>query len=165
MLRAPLPLSALVRECAVLAVGLTSLAGCAGSSADHAPVDPTKALESPPGGPDSDPVRAAFISRTSLDTCGKVVLGQGQSLRPTDQTYRCLDAARTGRKGAELTVAVPTTEGDPIVHYVRVLPDGSIEVYADPTHDQFAGQNPTWSHTTCPAAESLAACVPQIFAG
>ncbi|HNQ08729.1 MAG TPA: hypothetical protein PKH97_16315, partial [Tetrasphaera sp.] len=73
--------------------------------------------------------------------------------------------ARAAGRGAELAVAVPTTEGDAIVHYVRTQPDGGLEAYVDPTGDRFAGGNPAWGRSTCPAGTSLTACVPLIFAG
>ncbi len=145
-----------------LALALT-LSGCSGGSDDRPAVAPSAALESPPGGSDSDPVRAAFIKRAAYDTCGKVVLGQGETIGVAAATRRCLEDARASGRGAELAVAVPTTEGDPIVHYVRVLPDRSLEVYVDPTADRFAGQSATWSHSTCTAGTALAVCVPVIF--
>ncbi|MFN8096836.1 MAG: hypothetical protein U0Q21_00890 [Dermatophilaceae bacterium] len=159
-----MPLARLPALLSGVALALT-LAACGESSADRVGLDPTGAPESPPGGSERDAVRTAFVARTAYDTCGKVALGQGETIGSGTGTRRCLEAALAARRGAELAVAVPTTEGDEIVHYVRVLPDGGIEVYVDPTADRFAGRNSTWSHSTCPAGTSLMACVPMIFGG
>ena len=44
-------------------------------------------------------------------------------------------------------VTYPTTEGDPITDYYRVLPDGSTELWSDGTADAFG--DGTWDHATC----------------
>ena len=126
------------------------LAGCASSPAG----------ESPPPGSADDPVRARFIGRVAYDTCGKVALGQGETVARTSAEWACLTAARTARAGAELAISTPTTEGDPIVNYVRVNPDGTSKVFIDPTADKFGGGQ-GWMFSTC--AKDFTTCGPGLF--
>lgn len=95
---------------------------------------------------------AAFVDRAPLVSCGDVQLDQGESV--PDDLYRCLDDAAA--TGAELVVTMPTTEGDPIVHYYRVGPqiDG-VELFVDATRDAFGSRR--WVHLLCPEATSASA--------
>jgi hypothetical protein len=107
------------------------------------------------GGP-SEPVATPeqFLDREPLPSCGEVELGQGEEI--PDENLTCLgDAAE---EGAELSVTRPTTEGDPVTEYYRVLPGDGWEAYIDGTEDRHGGQ---WWYTDCPDAdviEDLATC-------
>jgi hypothetical protein len=118
-------------------VGLT-LAGCAAG-----PVEPG-----------SVPTPTQFAERAELPSCGTVTLAQGDEIPA--ENLDCLDSA--GPEGAELSVTRPTTEGDPVTEYYRVLPDGGWEAYLDGSMDRYGSQ---WWFTDCPDArdlEDLAQC-------
>lgn len=141
------PLAALL----AMAAACVLLSGCAGPAAtgDRPTLAPGSALnESPPPGASSDPVRQRFITRPSYDTCGKVVLGHGRLAR-TSTEWTCMTAAVAAGKGAELAVSAPTVEGDPIIYYLRVNPDGTSELYVDNSADRYAGSGSGWQHSTC----------------
>ncbi|ROS31453.1 hypothetical protein [Cellulomonas sp. PhB150] len=91
------------------------------------------------------PGEPAFVSdRPSLEPCGTVTLGQGETV-PTE-AWTCFDAAAA--TGAELVVSRPTTEGDPIVTYYRAGPGiTGVEVLTDTTADAFGPR--TWTHELC----------------
>lgn len=95
-----------------------------------------------------DPVRAQWQRRTSLPSCGSVVLEQGESLRrDASAELACLREAIESGSGAELKVRQPTVEGDPIWTYYRVMPSGTTEAYEDGTEDQFGTGE--WSFSEC----------------
>lgn len=131
------------------ASGLLVVAGCASTGAqppaDDAPATPDD------GGVGEAVAPGAFVDREPFDSCGDVRLDQGESV--PDDLYRCLDDAAA--TGAELVVTIPTTEGDPVVHYYRVGPqvDG-VEIFVDATRDAFGSRE--WAHLLCPGATSAA---------
>lgn len=96
----------------------------------------------------SDETPQQFVDRAQLPSCGEVDLDQGAEIPAESLT--CLEDA--GDEGAELAVTRPTTEGDPIIEYYRVLPGGGWEAYIDATQDEFGGG---WWYTECPDAEAL----------
>ena len=87
---------------------------------------------------------AAFTNREALFSCGEFVLGQGETLPP--EAWDCL--AERLETGAEIVLAQPTTEGDPIITYYRVGPgiDG-MEYFTDPTFDTWGAD--AWEHMLC----------------
>lgn len=100
------------------------------------------------------PTPQQFLDRETLTSCGELTLAQGEEI-PED-AFTCLHDARV--EGAELSVTRPTTEGEPITEYYRVLPGGGWEAYIDATQDSSGGG---WWYTDCPDAqgiEDLAAC-------
>jgi hypothetical protein len=104
--------------------------------------------------PGSVPTPPQFVDRETLPSCGEVTLTQGEEIPA--ENLSCLDEA--GDAGAELAVTRPTTEGDPVTEYYRVLPGGGWEAYLDGSMDRYGGQ---WWHTDCPDAkviEDLATC-------
>ena len=124
-----------------VAVLLSGLAGCA------APGIPGG--EPPPAAGDVDgSAPAAFADRDALPACTPVTLGQGEEI-PAD-ALACLEEA--GAEGAELALTRPTTEGDPVTEYFRVLPAGGWEIYTDMTRDAFGGG---WWLAVCPDAVSM----------
>lgn len=100
------------------------------------------------------PTPQQFLDRESLPSCGEVTLSTEEQI--PDESVTCLDEA--GEEGGELSVTRPTTEGEPITEYYRVLPGGGWEAYIDASQDSFGGG---WWYTECPEAENiedLAAC-------
>ena len=96
----------------------------------------------------ADPVQQQWADRARLDSCGEVVVEQGMAPRRAGGSeLTCLRKAWRSGAGAEVTVHQLTTEGDPIVSYVRVTPEGAAEVYVDGTRDAFGSG--TWSFSTC----------------
>lgn len=97
---------------------------------------------------------AQFTDREVLPSCGELDLAQGDEI--PDENLECLEGA--GEDGAELAVTRPTTEGDPVTEYYRVLPGGGWEAFIDGSQDRNGG---LWWYTDCPDAETiedLAAC-------
>jgi len=101
-----------------------------------------------PGAPEGGPTPGAFLDRATLPSCGAVVLGQGEEVPTGD--IACLEEATSA--GAELAVTRPTTEGDPVTAYYRVLPGGGWEIYTDMTEDAYGGG---WWLDECPDALSM----------
>ena len=95
-----------------------------------------------------------FLDREKLESCGELTLAPGEEI--PDDAFTCLEQG--GEDGAELAVTRPTTEGDPVTEYYRVLPGGGWEAYIDASEDSSGGG---WWYTDCPEAETiedLAAC-------
>lgn len=126
----------LVTAVALTGALATLLSGCA-----QGPVTPA-------------PTPTQFTERAVLPSCGEVELGQGDEIPAENIT--CLEDAAD--EGAELAVTRPTTEGDPVTEYYRVLPGGGWEAYIDGSQDTNGG---IWWFTPCPEAntlEDLATC-------
>lgn len=94
------------------------------------------------------PTPTQFTDRAVLPSCGEVELGQGDEI-PAENLTCLQDAAN---EGAELAVTRPTTEGDPVTEYYRVLPGGGWEAYIDGSQDSNGG---IWWFTPCPEAKTL----------
>lgn len=130
-------------------------------------VGPTVAAadSSPPAaGPDAVPYQPAtapmvFRDRPVLTSCGSFLLrntAQGLTREPASARQCLVDAAAAGT-GAELAVATPTVEGDPVVTYRRVLPGGGSETFVDATADRYGSGR--WTFTSCAtASDSEAGC-------
>ena len=99
-----------------------------------------------PATPAATPTR--FLDREELASCGVLELGQGEEIPA--ESLACLEDA--GEEGAELSVTRPTTEGDPVTEYYRVLPGGGWEAYIDGSQDRNGG---IWWYTPCPDAQEL----------
>lgn len=91
-----------------------------------------------------------FLERTPLESCGEYTLDVGEQV-PTAAT-ECLEGA-IAAGGAELVVTAPTDEGDPVVTWIRALPSGGLEIWADVRQDKFAGEG-SWQYSMCPGAVS-----------
>lgn len=128
-----------------LCAGVVPLAACASTS----PVDP------PP---------AEFNTRTPLLSCGQTkATGPGDSI---DDLYpqSALDCLVRGRAeaGAEWSVTLDTTEGDPITTYYRVpATSPAIEIFLDRSRDAH-WQGDGWKRLSCTVsmitAEALRSC-------
>lgn len=80
--------------------------------------------------------------------CGSVQVGQGEEVVTSARAeVACLQEALDLGEPAELTVETPTSEGDPIITYYRVLPDGTTEAYVDATGDTYGSGG--WAFTSC----------------
>lgn len=91
-----------------------------------------------------DPVKGQFEGRESLEACGELLLGQGESV-PAD-AWDCLEA--TASTGAEFVVGTPTTEGDTIRYYFRAGPDlDGVEIFIDRTEDKWGTGK--WDRRQC----------------
>jgi hypothetical protein len=120
----------------LLCAGAMSMSGCAAGPAAPAPT-PTQ-----------------FLERAELPSCGQIELDAEEAI--PEEELACLTDA--GEEGAELSVTRPTTEGDPVTEYYRVLPGGGWEAYIDGSQDRNGG---IWWYTPCPDAadlEDLAQC-------
>ena len=101
-----------------------------------------------------DPIQAQWEDRSSLPSCGSVVLGQGETLRKdAPEAVACLRDGLDSGAGGELVVQWPTEEGDPIRTYHRVTPEGAVQAYEDATADEFGSGN--WSFTECGTPSSV----------
>lgn len=132
-----------MRRARIAAVVMVCAAGVLMSGCAAGPVEPG-----------SVPTPSQFLDRAELPSCGAITLAQGEEIPA--ENLDCLDSA--GPEGAELSVTRPTTEGDPVTEYYRVLPGGGWEAYLDGSMDRYGGQ---WWFTDCPdarALEDLATC-------
>lgn len=105
-----------------------------------------------------DPVQQRWAARDQLPSCGEVTLDRGELLeQKAGDELACMRGALETRKGAELKVTSPTLEGDPIRKYIRITPDGMLEIYTDTASDRFSQQ---WYYTRCqpPAGLSHLRC-------
>ena len=131
-------------------VAVLSVAGCGVSMSSPIPsfTDKPKLISdsrSSKSAPDT------FRSRQPLPGCGEIVLDQAQSVLqpPLD----CM-ASAAGAGGAELAVALPTSEGDYIVTFYRVGPSISgVEIFVDATRDQFGKKD--WRQASCPSVRTM----------
>lgn len=102
-----------------------------------------------------DPVKDRWESRTEFSSCGEVSLAQGEEMqKQAVREIACLRRALKSGNGAELKVASPTVEGDPIREYYRLTPRATLEVYTDGTVDRYSDQK--WSFAECYTPEWLA---------
>lgn len=93
----------------------------------------------------------AFRDRDPLALCGEVVLDQGDTIPIA--AMACLESAASGA-GAELAVARPTTEGDPIITFYRVAPtiDG-VDLFIDSSRDAWGSAD--WAQKSCPTGSTI----------
>jgi hypothetical protein len=74
-------------------------------------------------------------NRQPLPSCGEEVVEQGG---PFDVAAReCLLQAQTEGREAELISTQRSVEGDPIITYMRVHENGTIEIFVDSRQDRF----------------------------
>lgn len=101
----------------------------------------------------SDPIKERWESRAPLPSCGSLRLQQGELAEVEGkEEFACLQRALDSGRAAELAVTYPTTEGDPVTSFYRVLSDGSTEVYIDSTQDAFSDRE--WSFASCDRPET-----------
>jgi len=94
----------------------------------------------------SDRAPAAFHDGVQRETCGEITLSPGEEI--PSEAVDCMDSA-VAKHNVELTVASPTTEGDPIITYYRTSADTSgIEMFSNGEYDKFGSRD--WWHALCP---------------
>ncbi|MFC4604419.1 hypothetical protein [Rhodococcus kronopolitis] len=104
----------------------------------------------PPAGPPPDEI----VHRSALPSCGQAAPRPGTTPQDslTPPVIDCLSGGRQ-RHGGEFALTSYTTEGDPIVYYLRATPATSdFEVLVDTSQDQFGG-TPGWRRITCSIPE------------
>ncbi|MGF7121954.1 hypothetical protein [Rhodococcus sp. BE178] len=102
----------------------------------------------------STPTPAEIIWRSALPGCVAAAPRPGtESQEPfTPAVIDCLSGGRE-RSGGEFALTSYTTEGDPIVYYLRTAPGtNDVEVLVDSSQDKFGG-GPGWRRITCTIAE------------
>ena len=98
----------------------------------------------------------SFTDGVKRESCGEITLGQAQVL-PT-AVLHCINAA-IGATDAELAVAAPTSEGDPIVTFYRTSARaGGVELFIDAEYDRFGSGS--WTHERFPRAHDITALYP-----
>ncbi|NNG40383.1 DUF4362 domain-containing protein [Flexivirga sp. ID2601S] len=105
--------------------------------------------------PTTDPVEAAFESRAPMLSCGKARLPQGTTSLMPVKLSSCLQTARARHETAEARITQPTSEGDPIVTYLRVRSNGTFELYVDSTRDRFGLRQWQRVDATCASTDPL----------
>lgn len=84
-------------------------------------------------------------NRQPLPSCGEEVVEQGGSFDV--DARECLLEAFAERHGAELISTQRSVEGDPIISYIRVHENGTIEIFVDATADRFGSED--WARLRC----------------
>lgn len=104
--------------------------------------------------PPARPAPDEIVNRAELPSCGEAASRPvAEPEEPLTRTVLdCLIEGRGGR-GAEFALTQFTTDGDPIVYYLRT-PAGvtEIEVLVDTSQDRFGG-GPGWRRTVCTVPE------------
>ncbi|MFM1727188.1 hypothetical protein ABI214_08130 [Prescottella soli] len=104
--------------------------------------------------PPAAPKPAEITWRSALPSCGDAAPRPGTEPQEplTPSVIDCLSDGRQ-RDGGEFALTLYTTEGDPIVYYLRAAAGtNDIEVLVDSSQDQFGG-DPGWRRITCTIAE------------
>ncbi|MDH6680547.1 hypothetical protein M2284_004776 [Rhodococcus sp. LBL1] len=100
------------------------------------------------------PKPAEITWRSALPSCGDAAHRPGTEPQEpfTPSVIDCLSDGRL-RDGGEFSLTLYTTEGDPIVYYLRTAAGtNEVEVLVDSSQDQFGG-GPGWGRTTCTIVE------------
>jgi hypothetical protein len=92
-------------------------------------------------------IPAQVADRDPLPSCGTEITPPGGP-GPAETTARkCLLEALQSGESAELQRDYKTEKGEPVSELIRVLPDGSVEVFVDATHDSYGSG--AWEHRVC----------------
>ena len=115
-------------------------------SVDHAASGEAVPEPSAVASPVLDPVQEKFQDRESLPSCGNYVAGPGVLLGPeVGPGWQCLEESVSG-SGGEMVVYDERGDGIPVYRYVRVTPEGLMEIYVnDLAADPFAA----WTYDSC----------------
>jgi hypothetical protein len=122
-----------------------ALGGCGGKPTTHtadtanrssSAVLATDAPQSPSDTVLVNPDYQRWLEREPLTKCAS---GQAHAA--------CLRAALRTGVGVEAAVSLLTEEGDPLRYYMRVTPNGEIEMFTDTTEDKFGPRE--WSYSEC----------------
>lgn len=91
-------------------------------------------------------------NREPLESCGHEEAGLGEGIDPAARA--CLLEAFESGGSAELTSTMTSVEGDPTTRIIRVLEDGTIEVFVDATLDNYGSGE--WERLRCAALVPVA---------
>lgn len=91
------------------------------------------------------PVPVRVADRPGLPACGTENSQHGETLNV--MARQCLLDAFVANRAAEFTMTQLTVEGDPVTRIIRVLADGSVQIFADATQDSFGSG--TWQELRC----------------
>ena len=97
--------------------------------------------------------------RSPLPYCGATLLSPNTGVNPfpaielVDDAVDCYRARAEAGQPAEMVEIGWTTEGDPILHIRRLLPDGREETFSDMTRDAFGIR--AWFRLVCPRYQPL----------
>ncbi|MGQ3382693.1 hypothetical protein [Glutamicibacter sp. TV12E] len=131
----------------LVAVALLMLSGCAGATPGGHP-GPQDIFEK---SRNSDRAPSAFHDDVQRASCGEITLSPAEEI-PSD-VVECMDSA-VAKRNVELTVASPTTEGDPIITYYRTSADTSgIEMFSNGEYDKLGSRD--WWHAMCTKTMAL----------
>lgn len=120
---------------------------------------PTTAVSSPGNKPPSNELFRKLRERADapeglkgfeqLFNCGEFVLGPGQN--PPKSAIECLTQDNPPSQGASLSFSIPTSEGDPIVHFfIRRNAEKYVEQYESWHYDKYSDQaGETWLGDVC----------------
>ncbi|HEY6607588.1 MAG TPA: hypothetical protein VI277_00175 [Candidatus Limnocylindria bacterium] len=84
-------------------------------------------------------------NRLPLESCGIEDYGHGEGVNVEGRT--CLLEAFEEGRGAELITTQSSVEGDPIVRYIRVHENATVEIFYDATRDRFGSG--AWERLRC----------------
>ena len=113
----------------------------------------------PQGGPVLAGAPEVVADRSPLPYCGATLLSPNTGVNPfpaielVDDAVDCYRARAEAGQPAEMVEIGWTTEGDPILHIRRLLPDGREETFSDMTRDAFGIR--AWFRLVCPRYQPL----------
>lgn len=93
-----------------------------------------------------------MANREPLESCGSEEAGLGEGIDPAARA--CLLEAFESGGSAELTSTMTSVEGDPTTRIIRVLEDGTVEVFIDATRDNYGSGE--WERLRCAALVPVA---------
>ena len=146
----------------MLWLGLFSATGPVDGAVDNAeapePSATTPPAEAEPFPTDLGPVRTQaeieqrFLTRYPVAACDLVEAEVGSPALADPATYGCLQAAADSGEGAELLILSTDADGEPATVYLRVNPDGPMEVFADRRE---GSRGPGWQYQRCAVPEEI----------
>lgn len=93
-----------------------------------------------------------ITNRQPLPSCGEEIVVGGDGTN--EAARRCMLTAFVEGTGAEMISTVTTVEGDPVVRYIRVHENGTVELFIDASRDQHSASN--WQRLRCEALVPVA---------
>jgi hypothetical protein len=97
-------------------------------------------------------IEQRFLTRYPIAACDLVEAEVGDPVLADPTTYGCLQAAADTGDGAELVIVSTDADGEPATVYLRVNPDGPMEVFADRREGT---RGPGWQYQRCPVPEEI----------
>lgn len=97
-------------------------------------------------------IEQRFLTRYPIAACDLVETEVGDPVLADPATYGCLQAAADAGDGAELVIVSTDADGEPATVYLRVNPDGPMEVFADRREGT---RGPGWQYQRCPVPEEI----------